>query len=396
MHGIRAVAIALAIGVAVPAGSAWAQTTGQLAMTAGSATDERGVRSNAMTLAPSLTFASGANAHLSLQAVGTFFQNAAWSAGGALAGGSRAPIGGGFAVALSTAASASRTSYDATFAEAELTPLAEWSWNALTLFGGGRAAAGYTAVTATSRQIGPFPGTTTLVSATRTLTAPVYGVRLRLLGDDPSVAGEVSFRDEAMSASGVRVTDRTLNGALVAGSITLAGSLGRREAPDEHVTFGSASVEVALAQSISLDVGGGRYASDRLTGAAGGNYVAAGLALRLGGPSMPHLPVPRGVPAPPAGATRLAIRAPDAHRVEIAGDWDAWQPVPATPAEDGVWYADVRLAPGEYRYAFRIDGHAWRVPAGAVAARDGFGGESAYVTVRGDEATDSHARQEEQ
>ena len=47
------------------------------------------------------------------------------------------------------------------------------------------------------------------------------------------------------------------------------------------------------------------------------------------------------------------------------------------------------------RYAFRIDGRTWRVPDGAVAVDDGFGGKSAYVTVRGASATDSHDPGEE-
>ncbi|MDE3173548.1 MAG: hypothetical protein KGN74_10795 [Gemmatimonadota bacterium] len=392
--GIRMTTLALALGVLAPISTARAQTTGQLSVGGGSATDERGVRSNAMTVAPSITFAGGSDAHLSLAGTGTFFQQGAWSLGGALAAESRARVGGGFAVALSTTASASRTSYDAAFAEGELTPVAEWSWSGLTLFGGASAAAGYAAVS-TARQVGLFPGTTTLVSATRTLTAPVYGARWRLVGDDPSVAGELSFRDEPMSVGGVRVTDRTLRGAMAAGAVTVAASLGRREAPDERVTFGSASFDVAVAPAVSLEVGAGRYPSDRLTGAAGGNYVAAGLTLRVGGASPPHLPEARGAPAPPVGTTRLSIRAPDAGRVEIAGDWNGWQLVPASRAGNGVWYADLPLPPGQYRYAFRIDGHAWRVPEGAVTARDGFGGESAYVTVQDTGATGSHATMEE-
>ena len=32
--------------------------------------------------------------------------------------------------------------------------------------------------------------------------------------------------------------------------------------------------------------------------------------------------------------------------------------------------------------AFRVNGKEWRVPEGAVAVDDGFGGKSAYVTIR--------------
>jgi hypothetical protein len=70
--------------------------------------------------------------------------------------------------------------------------------------------------------------------------------------------------------------------------------------------------------------------------------------------------------------------------------WNDRQAVPAVRAENGVWYADLRIPPGQYRYAFRIDGRAWRVPEHAVAVDDGFGGKAAYVTVRDADAADSH------
>lgn len=374
-----------------------AQTTGQIAVGAGSATDERGVRSNAVMILPSVTFASGADAALSIGGDATFFQNDQWSLGGMLGAHSRGAIGGGFAVALNADADASRTSYDATFATAELTPSLEFSWSALTLFGGLRGAAGYTGVTTTQPAVQgiPGPGTTVLVSETRTLYTPTYGGRLRVMGPNPETAAQFMYQEEPMHVGNLRVTDRTLSGAMIAGPLTLAASAGRREAPDEQLTFGSGTLEYELSSGVSLDLGAGRYPSNRLTGAAGGNYVSAGVSLNLGG-SRPHaLPRARGVEPPPRGTTRLTIRAPDAQEVEVAGDWDDWQLVPAIRADNGVWYADLRVPPGQYRYAFRIDGRTWRVPDGAVAVDDGFGGKSAYVTVRGASATDSHDPGEE-
>jgi 1,4-alpha-glucan branching enzyme len=101
------------------------------------------------------------------------------------------------------------------------------------------------------------------------------------------------------------------------------------------------------------------------------------------------------VPGVRDNATRLSIRAPEATRVELAGDWNDWKPVPARRAANGVWYADVALAPGEYRYAFRVDGGAWRVPEGAVISDDGFGGKSAYVTVARGSARHTTQHQED-
>jgi hypothetical protein len=47
-----------------------------------------------------------------------------------------------------------------------------------------------------------------------------------------------------------------------------------------------------------------------------------------------------------------------------------------------VWYADLKIPPGQYRYAFRVNGIEWRVPDGATAVKDDFGGKSAWLTVR--------------
>ncbi len=93
-----------------------------------------------------------------------------------------------------------------------------------------------------------------------------------------------------------------------------------------------------------------------------------------------------GAPAATAGLTRLSIDAMDATRVELAGDFNDWNPVPATRAANGVWYADVALVPGQYRYAFRVDGRDWRIPKNAEAVNDGFGGKSALIIVRSDRA----------
>src|SRR6185369_10202690 len=108
-----------------------------------------------------------------------------------------------------------------------------------------------------------------------------------------------------------------------------------------------------------------------LTGTAAGRYLSAGLVFSFGGDDEPRLPAPRGVEPAAAGTTRLSIRAPEARVVELYGDWNSWTPARTRRAANGVWYADIPLAPGEYRYAFRVNEVEWRVPDGAVAANDG-------------------------
>jgi 1,4-alpha-glucan branching enzyme len=77
----------------------------------------------------------------------------------------------------------------------------------------------------------------------------------------------------------------------------------------------------------------------------------------------------------------VSISAADADRVELAGDFSKWQSIAATRADNGVWYVDLDLPPGEYRYAFRVNGKEWRVPEGVAAVDDEFGGKSAWLTV---------------
>ena len=40
-----------------------------------------------------------------------------------------------------------------------------------------------------------------------------------------------------------------------------------------------------------------------------------------------------------------------------------------------------RIPPGQYRYAFRVDDKEWKVPEGAAASDDDFGGKSAWLVV---------------
>ena len=388
MKPIRRLTIPLLLlGAAMPCNILLAQSVSQVALFGGTATDARGVRSNAVTLAPSTTFTASPNTSVSLGGSATYFENAAWSVGAGLSLASRADLGAGFAVATDIGAAGSHTSFDANLVTADLTPALEWSASGFTLFGGGHAALGYTAVSQPSAP-GPLPipapGTRTLVSETRTAIAPVYGAQWRVPFSDAHGAFSVGYREEPMVVSGVSITDRMATASLGFGSVTLAGTAGTRDARDERVSFSSGSASIAFMRSLSLNVGGGTYPSNRLTGAAGGNFMSLGLSMRFGAAERAvALPSPSGVPGPAKGATRFTIRVDDATRVELAGDFTEWEWMPAKRADNGVWYADVVVAPGEYRYAFRVNGKEWRVPEGAVAVDDGFGGKSAFVTIRG-------------
>ena len=374
---IRGLMTAVMLGAAARA-AAQQSSVVQVAATAGNATDERGVRSSVMTLAPSVLFTNGPNLSIALAASATRFADATSQIGGSAGLSAATPVSpAGFALTLNTSASAVHASFGATFAQADLTPALNWTAGLLTLVGGAHVASGSGG------------------SESETASAPSFGADLRLGAGTP-VATLVSLREEPTHVGGMLVTDR-LAGATMnfAGGASLSAVIGHRDAPDERTDFATGSAQLPVTGDLSLTVAGGKYPSNRLTGAPGGQFFSMGVSIRVGGSRGPSLPQPAGVLAPAPELTRLSIRATDADSVAIAGDWDAWKQTPAQRAANGVWYVDLPLKAGEYRYAFLVDGREWRVPQGAMAVDDGFGGKAAYVTVRTADSVLAKHNQEE-
>jgi hypothetical protein len=65
----------------------------------------------------------------------------------------------------------------------------------------------------------------------------------------------------------------------------------------------------------------------------------------------------------------------------VAGDFTNWKPIAMHRAPNGVWYVDLKIPAGQYRYSFRENGRAWRAPDGVATVDDDFGGKSAWLTV---------------
>jgi hypothetical protein len=221
----------------------------------------------------------------------------------------------------------------------------------MTLYGGLRAATGVVNEEVSQAPL-PFGGTRmNNTSTSRTGAGPAFG-GMFVLGDAVK-ALRIGVRDERLRIDDVVRPERSL----------------------------SASFSLALTPVAVLELAAGRYDLNRVLGTPAGEYISAGIAFRFGRASEPSLPAARGARPTQPGATRLSIRATDARRVEIAGDFNEWTPTVATRAANGVWYADLMIPPGQYRYAFRVNGTEWRVPDGATAVDDGFGGKSAWLTV---------------
>ena len=368
---------------------AHAQTSSRIALVSGMATDQRGVRSSAWTLAPSVTVSPDPRVAFSVFGSATQFAEQVRSFGGGGAMAVRVPLSSRVALTSALNGNAARTSFNATFASGDGNGGAELSLGPLALQGGVHGARGYTAFVTTSPSpappLVPVPrpssSQTQRTSLTRRASGAYYGAAVRVL-QRTNASFAITARVTPLTVSDVAVRDDVLGAVSRTGPLSLQLQVGRRVAADERVQYATASGSLAFNTRFALEASGGSYPSDRLSGAQGGRYVTAGLSVRLGGPSAPRkLKVP-GRAAPTRGMTRLAIRVRDASRVELAGDWNNWQRVPAQRAGTEVWYVDIALSPGEYRYTFLVDGKDWRVPEEVVSADDGFGSKVAWVTVR--------------
>ena len=375
-----------AAGLFVPRNHASAQLVrGEVAASGGVATDQRGVRSSAVTLSPSVLLAPDPRFSAALAASATQFGSSAHALGGTAMLGARLPLGSVVALAASAAGSATQTSFNATYSSAELTPTLEATIAGVTLFGGAHIASGASSIRqATSAPGGVFAAPTAGVrdvTSSRTSAGAVFGGVLNVA----DAGGTISYREEHARVAGVQVVDRVATGTVASGSLAFTASGGLRDAPDEQIGYGSVSAGFALGRAMTLQGAVGSYPSNRVTGTFGGRFASIGISVhglrRLDNPVNSASAV-RGAPAVPSGATRLAIRAPGSQKVEVAGDWNSWTPALATRTADGTWYADVRLPQGEHRYAFRLDGQRWSVPDGVASVDDGVGGRSALVTVR--------------
>jgi anti-sigma factor RsiW len=87
-------------------------------------------------------------------------------------------------------------------------------------------------------------------------------------------------------------------------------------------------------------------------------------------------------PSPPL-LVRFYLRAPGAHRVSVAGDFNGWS-VEKNPLNEldgaGVWAATVSLPQGRHPYKFFVDGE-WVIDPEAELLSDGFGGKNSLLTL---------------
>ena len=69
-------------------------------------------------------------------------------------------------------------------------------------------------------------------------------------------------------------------------------------------------------------------------------------------------------------AGQFLLRAPDAQRVEITGDFNHWRPLPMQRLLDGWWFKRLELSHGHHLYRFIVDGKPELDPAASGVGHD--------------------------
>ena len=359
----------------------------RLSLGGGTATDLRGARAGAYVIAPSATLFPHPNLRVAISARGTRYVNREWSIAGGAAADGRLPISGPLALVVGGSLDLTRASYRATYLLAETVPALELRIGRVTAWAGARAAGARTSFEATPGV--PLPNATSASVLERSSVGPAFGGAVSLFRFPGGEEVRLTYREEHGRPDGHDVIDRVAAASVAGSGISLSGSVGTRRAPGEDRVYGGARIAVALGRGIAVFGGAETYPSNPLLNTAGGRAISAGLSLSTGGiapdASRPRDgavgPRPAAVPRVATGLTRLSIQAGGAERVEVAGDWNQWRPIALVRSANGVWYADLAIPPGEYRYAFRIDGKEWEVPKGVATVNDGFGGRSARLSV---------------
>jgi hypothetical protein len=152
----------------------------------------------------------------------------------------------------------------------------------------------------------------------------------------------------------------------------------------EKEGWGGAAVAVWVAPRAAVIASAGSYASDLLQVLPRGRYTSIGLRLAAGRPPVwtPAL-TGRAVHAlsGEGGTGEIRVRVPGATRVDVAGDWTVWRPIPLEQGLDGRWILRLQLEAGIYRFNLIVDGKRWIVPAGFATVDDGFGGKAGVLVI---------------
>jgi hypothetical protein len=172
--------------------------------------------------------------------------------------------------------------------------------------------------------------------------------------------------------------------------------------------WGTVAATIWMTPTVALTSSAGTYPVDAAMRFPGGQFVSAGMRVafdRVGRAAVapvasratsttdrressdapgidgarPALTIFSGAPGAPRTVRVVVSSAVD--RVEVAGSFNNWEPVPLERTRTGEFRTTLNLPAGRHEIAVRVNGGAWMAPAGLVALRDEFGGESGVLMV---------------
>lgn len=79
----------------------------------------------------------------------------------------------------------------------------------------------------------------------------------------------------------------------------------------------------------------------------------------------------------------FSLMAPDARSVQLAGDFNSWNPTvnPLKKSSNGLWKINLNLSPGRYEYRFLVDGRWQNDPHCASYVANPFGEDNCLLIV---------------
>jgi hypothetical protein len=149
-----------------------------------------------------------------------------------------------------------------------------------------------------------------------------------------------------------------------------------------------AELAVPVRPPVQLVLAGGTRPERPDLAQAGGRFAQLAIRFDVGNPAEPTTVAAEPEPDPATAAVavapgryRLRLRLPGARSVEIKGDLTDWQVVALRHADGaaGAWEVLLDRPAGLYHLNVRVDGGAWRVPAGLPAVPDRFGGTTGLI-----------------
>jgi hypothetical protein len=222
----------------------------------------------------------------------------------------------------------------------------------------------------------PFPDTLADPTGKQLRTTTDFGVWLRWNGR----------RTDLAFASGVRFG---LNhpGLAISSPIDL-GATGQTAPTTSRSTWWLAEGTYWLMDRVGVVAAVGRQPADPAFETSGRGFFR--LAFRATVDRRRPVPATRPATARPAesfrasrradGLVEFTLAAPEAHRVEIMGDFTDWLPVSLVKGGH-LWRISLPVLPGLHRLNVRYDGGPWGAPPVARVVRDEFGQESGELIV---------------